>query len=133
MGDTGLACALLDRNAVGLWQDRAALGPLLETFVLQELRRQADWGQKPTRFSHYRDKDQVEVDVVAERGAFEVAGIEVKASGTVTAADFRGLRRLREVAGNRFKAGVVLYDGETCLGFGDRLFAVPVRFLWEKA
>jgi len=38
----GLACALLDRNAVGLWQDRAALGPLLESFVLQELRRQVD-------------------------------------------------------------------------------------------
>jgi predicted AAA+ superfamily ATPase len=102
-------------------------------FVLQELRRQADWGQKTTRFFHYRDKDQVEVDVVAERGASAVAGIEVKASGTVTASDFTGLRRLREVAGSRFKAGVVLYDGETCLGFGDRLFAVPVRTLWEKA
>jgi hypothetical protein len=68
---------------------------------------------------------------VAERGAFDIAGIEVKASGTVAATDFRGLRRLREVTGDRFKAGVVLYDGETCLGFGDRLFAVPVRMLWE--
>jgi predicted AAA+ superfamily ATPase len=133
MGDTGLACALLDQDAAGLWNDRPALGQLLETFVLQELRRQADWGQKTTRFFHYRDKDQVEVDVVAERGASAVAGIEVKASGTVTASDFTGLRRLREVAGSRFKAGVVLYDGETCLGFGDRLFAVPVRTLWEKA
>ena len=44
-----------------------------------------------------------------------------------------GLRRLRQVTGSRFKAGVVLYDGETCLGFGDRLFAVPVRALWESA
>lgn len=132
MGDTGLACALLDQDAAGLWKDRAALGQMLETFVLQELRRQADWGEKPTRFFHYRDKDQVEVDVVAERGAFAVAGIELKASGTVAGSDFTGLRRLREVTGDRFKAGVVLYDGETCLGFGDRLFAVPVRTLWEN-
>jgi hypothetical protein len=56
--------------------------------------------------------------------------VEVKASGTVTSSDFRGLRSLREATGNRFKAGVVLYDGETCLGFGDRLFAVPVGTLW---
>jgi predicted AAA+ superfamily ATPase len=90
------------------------------------------WPGKATRFFHYRDKDQVEVDVVAERGASAIAGIEVKASGTVTASDFTGLRRLREVTGSRFKAGVVLYDGETCLGFGDRLFAVPVRSLWEN-
>jgi len=44
MGDTGLACALLDQDAAGLWQDRAARGQHLETFVFQELRRQADWG-----------------------------------------------------------------------------------------
>jgi hypothetical protein len=33
--------------------------------------------------------------------------------------------------GTRFNAGVVLYDGETSASFGDRLFAVPVRALWE--
>jgi len=133
LGDTGLACALLQRDAAGLRGDRAALGQLLETFVLQELRRQADWAETTTRFFHYRDKDQVEIDIVAERGAAAVAGIEIKASSTVTLADFNGLRRLREVSGTAFKAGIVLYDGETCLGFGDRLFAVPVRSLWEPA
>ena len=43
MGDTGLACALLGIDAVALQRDRDRLGPLLETFVLQELRRQASW------------------------------------------------------------------------------------------
>jgi hypothetical protein len=52
------------------------------------------------------------VDIVLERGAHEVAGIEVKASATVTASDFRGLRKLAAAAGKRFAAGVVLYDGE---------------------
>src|SRR5205814_2051236 len=36
MGDTGLACALLGIDAVALHRDRDRLGPLLETFVLQE-------------------------------------------------------------------------------------------------
>ncbi len=33
----------------------------------------------------------------------------------------------------RFAAGVVLYDGETTVGFGNRLFAVPIRALWENS
>jgi hypothetical protein len=49
----------------------------------------------------------------------------------VTAADFRGLRKLKEAAGKRFAAGVVLYDGETSAPFGDAMYAVPIRALWE--
>ena len=60
-----------------------------------------------------------------------LAGVEVKAAATVTAADFRGLRKLKQAAGTRFAGGVVLYDGETTAGFGDGMFAVPLRTLWE--
>jgi predicted AAA+ superfamily ATPase len=133
VGDTGLICALLGLDAAALMQDRGTLGQLLETFVFQELRRQASWHEQEIRFHHYRDKDGVEVDIVLERGAGQVAGVEVKASATVTAADFRGLRKLKDAAGKRFAAGVVLYDGETSAGFGDGLYAVPIRTLWERA
>ena len=81
-------------------------------------------------FFHYRDKDQVEVDIVMEYDSL-VAGVEVKAGATVTQSDFRGLRRLKDACGGRFAAGVVLYDGETSVGFGDGLHAVPIRLLWE--
>ncbi len=47
----------------------------------------------------------------------------------VTASDFRGLRKLRQAAGKRFAGGVVLYDGETMVSFGDDLYAVPIRSL----
>jgi hypothetical protein len=57
----------------------------------------------------------------------------VKAAATVTGSDFRGLRKLREAAGPRFAAGVVLYDGESMASFGDGLFAVPIRALWGEA
>ena len=133
LGDTGIACALLGLDGEALWADRDTLGQLLETFVYQELRRHASWGEEETRFFHFRDKDGAEVDVVLERGARELAGIEVKAGATVTAADFRGLRSLRQAAGKRFRAGAVLYDGDTRVSFGDDLFAVPIRCLWDPS
>jgi predicted AAA+ superfamily ATPase len=131
VNDTGVACALLALDGQALTADRTLLGQLLETFVFQELRRQASWQDQAIAFLHFRDKEGAEVDIVLERGAREVAGIEVKAAASVTAADFRGLRKLRDAAGARFTAGVVLYDGETCASFGESLYAVPIRALWE--
>ncbi|MFN0152283.1 MAG: ATP-binding protein [bacterium] len=131
VGDTGLACALLGVDTAALAADRPLLGQLLETFVFQELRRQASWHDDPLAFFHYRDKDGSEVDIVIERGARALVGVEVKAAATVTAADFRGLRKLKEAAGKRFVGGIVLYDGETSASFGDGLHAVPIRALWE--
>jgi predicted AAA+ superfamily ATPase len=133
LGDTGVACALLGVDAAALAADRELLGHLLETFVYQELRRQESWSDLAATFFHYRDRDGVEVDIVIERGARALAGVEVKAAATVTERDFRGLAKLRDAAGKRFSAGVVLYDGEATLGFGDRLFAVPLRTLWQPA
>lgn len=131
LGDTGLACALLGVDAEALWADRALLGQLLETFVFQELRRQASWQEEPVAFYHFRDKDGAEVDIVLEGSGQRIAGVEIKAAATVTAGDFRGLRKLKEITGKRFVAGVVLYDGEVTAPFGDGLFAVPIRSLWE--
>lgn len=131
MGDTGLACALLGMDAPLLHRDRESLGPLLETFVLQELKRQASWYPQPVSFFHFRDRDGVEVDIVVERGAGMLAGVEVKAAATVTDADFRGLHKLKQAAGKRFTKGIVLYDGEISASFGDGFYAVPIRRLWE--
>ena len=99
--------------------------------MYQELRRQSGWYDSPVKFFHYRDKDGAEVDIVIERGAGAVAGIEVTAGATVTSADFRGLRKLASATGERFAVGVVLYDGEISAGFGDRFRAVPIRRIWE--
>lgn len=66
----------------------------------------------------------------APAGAGQIVGVEVKASATVTAADFRGLRKLKEAAGRRFGAGLVLYDGETSASFVEGLHAVPLGTLW---
>jgi predicted AAA+ superfamily ATPase len=132
VGDTGVACALLGLDAARLETDRTALGAMLETFVLQELRRQAGWRPDPIDFFHFRDRDDFEVDIVLE-GEGVVAGVEVKAAATVNESDLRGLRKLQSAAGKRFGTGVVLYDGRATIDFGGALFAVPVRTLWEAS
>ena len=131
INDTGAACSLLGMNAESLYTDRTIYGQMLETFVYQELRREASWYEDEFKFYHYRTRDQKEVDIVIERGATQLVGIEVKASSTVTTSDFYALRQLKNYAGSRFEKGVVLYDGETSLGFGDEMYAIPIRFIWE--
>ena len=131
IGDTGIGCALLGAGPRVLVQDRPLLGQYLESFVLQELRRQSLCLDGPLEFFHYRDRDQVEVDIVIERGAREVAGVEVKLAATVTQSDFRGLRKLKRAVGGRFAAGAVVYDGEITAGFGDGMYAVPIRRLLD--
>jgi hypothetical protein len=71
------------------------------------------------------------VDIVLERDDGMIAGIEVKASATVKAGDFGGLRALAEACGNRFAFGVVLYDSADVVPFGDRLAAAPLSSLWN--
>jgi len=128
LADTGLACALLGVNGQTLWKDKALLGQLLETFIYQELRKYADWHDEDLKFYHFRNKDKVEVDIIIERGR-QLAGIEIKASATVTQSDFKGLKKLKDACSEQFSAGVVFYDGESILPFGENLFAVPISLL----
>lgn len=128
--DSGLLAATLGATALRIAKDRASLGPLLETFVFSEVLKQAEWLDEACVIHHYRDKDQDEVDVVVETHEGALVGIEVKSAATVNAADFRGLRKLADVCGKEFKVGVVLYDGEQVVPFGERMFAAPGSCLW---
>ena len=72
-----------------------------------------------------------EVDIVLERVDGAIVGIEVKASASVTTADFSGIRRLAEACGKRFTFGALLYDGDTVVPFGPGLVAAPISSLWN--
>jgi len=73
----------------------------------------------------------MEVDLVLEDDARNIAGIEVKASATVGSRDFAGLRFLRDKTERRFSLGVVLHTGRTAVRFGERLWALPLSALWS--
>ena len=128
--DSGLLAALRGTGTADIARDREKLGPLLECFVHAEIAKAAALSDETTTVSHYRDKDQVEVDLVLERSPDKVAGIEVKAGATVRPRDFRGLERLRSAVGDGFACGIVLHDGERVQQIGPRLYAMPMKMLW---
>ena len=79
---------------------------------------------------HFRTSAGREVDVVLENRRRDLVGVEVKASATVQASDFTGLRELQALTGTRFRDGILLHAGRELLPFGAGLWAVPFQALW---
>ena len=128
---TGLAAHLMGIDRARLAQDRSLFGGLLESFVTMEITKQIGWSAAAPALYHFRAHEGDEVDLVLERRAGELVGIEVKSAATVTGADFKGLRALGEAAGRRFHRGIMLYTGSEVVPFGPRLHAVPIDALWR--
>jgi predicted AAA+ superfamily ATPase len=128
--DSGLLAALLALPAGQVAKDRSVFGAVLETFVFSEVMKQTTWSEDAYTLHHYRDKDQDEVDIIVENEHGALVGIEVKASATVRASDFKGMRKLADVCGDNLKLGVIMYDGTKIVPFGDRLYAAPMSCLW---
>lgn len=128
--DTGLLAHLLGLNAERLDREPQLLGPLLESFVALELRKQMTWSATQPVLHHFRTQAGQEVDLLLEDAAGRIVGIEIKAGATVQERDVRALRDLGEELGKRFVRGVILYTGERAVPFGARLMALPVQALW---
>ena len=129
--DSGVLAASRGLSLARLKADRSAFGALVESFVFAEIMKLMAWSGIRLAPFHFRDQDGHEVDIVLERDDGMIAGIEVKASATVTAGDLSGLKKLVEAAKDRFAFGVVLYDGDTIVPFGERLAAAPISCLWR--
>lgn len=126
--DTGLACALRGLDSGSLVDDRSLFGQLLETFVLQELKRQPD---EQLGFYYYRERNGAEVDIVIEHQSRGAIGLEVKASSTVKLGDFKPLQKLKQLAGQQFIAGAILYTGGSVVCYDNNLYAIPLDYLWR--
>lgn len=124
---------LLGLEAAGLDAPGAAVGPLLESFVAAELRKQLGWSEVRPTIHHYRSARQEEVDFLLEDRRQRVVGVEIKTSSRVEKRDFRHLKTLRDELGERFVAGLVLHTGRDAASFGPRLHALPVWYLWRCA
>ena len=127
--DAGLQATLTRLTPDMLITHRERWGTTLETWVYAELRKALALSDEAWYLSHYRDKDQVEVDFVLENPQRQLIGIEVKAAATVQVQDFKGLRKLQTQTGADFLTGIVLYDGAHALPFGPGMWAVPLAAL----
>jgi hypothetical protein len=130
--DSGLAAWLVGKTSPALEDPTdPATGPLVETFVFGELRRQLTWATTEVNLFHWQDRSGAEVDFVLESTDGRIVALEVKAGQTPKREWFRWLEHIRDVLGERFLAGVALYGGQHVLPFGDRLVAAPISALWE--
>jgi hypothetical protein len=130
--DAGLLATVLDIQIAEVQKDKSRFGHVLETYIYGELLKHVQTADSDYRLMSYRDTDQVEVDFVIENTAGELTCIEVKASATVSESDLKGLKKLASLAGDQFKMGVVLYNGEETLPLGQHLWAAPLSSLWGQ-
>ncbi len=134
MVDTGWAATLLGLPASRFHPSdplgSKLFGQLLETFVVNEMRKQAGWAVEAVTMYHARVADTFEVDLVMESADGRVVGIEVKASATVDRRTGRHLRTMRDRLGDRFVGGLVLHTGSVAQRIDDRIAVAPIELMW---
>lgn len=131
--DTALMCYLIGMRAESLVTDPIRYDPLLKTLIANELHRLAANSRSRPLLSHLRTVKQKEVDFVLESKDGRIVGIEVMPDHSPMPSHFDGLRYLKELAGERFHHGYILYDGDETVPFGVGLTAMPYAALWGSA
>ena len=132
--DSGIAARLLRLTPAKLATldptAQTEFGHLLETFVVNELRKQASWADGVSAVGHWRTHDGLEVDLVIETEDGRVIGFEVKSGSRIPGEDLRPLTKLRDAVGRNFAGGFALYLGEREYTYDDRIHVLPVDRLW---
>ena len=127
--DTGLSSYLLGVDANALEADRNLLGHLAENYVYTELKKHATGLETGIKFYHYRDQSKKEIDLIIETYSGNLLAIEIKTASTVGASDFKILREFKDVYSDKFTVGIVMYEGEHILPFGEGMYAIPFNCL----
>ncbi len=133
--DPGLASDLLGVTPEALRvPTHPATGPLLETFVVDEIAKQLSASSARVTLNHYRDHRDHEVDLVLERNDGAIVAVEVKATSSPTAGQLTHSQWLRDrvdsTTPGAFRGGVLLHTGPQAATVGDRLHLLPIAALW---
>lgn len=110
--------------------DATAIGPLLQTLVLNELITQSAWSERAEIF-HWRLRDD-EVDAVLRFQDGAMVAVEIKAARALNRHDANGIRAFRRRAGQS-PHGVIFYLGDLSYELEPGIWALPVRSLWDGA
>lgn len=131
--DTGILIHTLDFDEHRLKETPAIFGGVAENFVINELCKQITWANKKRIKIYYcrLSDNRSEIDIILEDERGKVVGIEVKSGETPSSDDFKHLKQLKELVGNDFLRGVVLYSGKDKVPFGSGNWAVPISDLWK--
>ncbi|WIB26184.1 AAA family ATPase [Curtobacterium sp. MCSS17_015] len=127
--DTAVAAALHARAGGEIGPDRAFLGSLLESHVVNQILPAASWSSTAVDPFFWRKSSDrsPEVDLVLQDGTGRLVGVEVKLSSSVSSTDARGLLALRQDRG--LHRGFVVYLGQDVRQLADDIWALPVEAL----
>lgn len=129
--DTSLVAAALRLDERSVLRDGDVLGRLIDTFVVSQIRPEAELGPQRARLHHLREKDgRHEIDLLAEMAGGDVIALEIKATAAPGSDDARHLAWLRDQLGRRFLAGAVLHTGPRPFVLSERILALPICSLW---
>ncbi|MDI7776682.1 ATP-binding protein [Asticcacaulis sp. EMRT-3] len=132
MADTGLMASCLNWSLEKIRLNGELNGKLIETFAYTQLAALLDVQTQNYSLSHYRDREQREVDFIVENPDGMILGIEVKAGTNIDSDSFKHLKWFRDkMAKEQAFKGLVLYAGEHTISFGEDLWAVPLSALWR--
>jgi len=119
--DTGLLSYLLGITSTEDLKENLYFGNIFETFIFNELLKHSKYNIFPSEIFFYRTTNKKEIDFIIKYKNQFVA-IEVKTSSTISEKDFSAMKEIKDL----IKYGIVLYNGDKVLPFGDKFFAVPV-------
>ena len=126
--DTALLECVFNKD---LESDPLMFGHILENYVAMELVKQLSYKFLQLQLFHYRTISGEVVDFILEATDGSIIGIEVKSSSQFSEKSVKGLSQLKEQFKDKFKIGVVLYQGTQVLPIEPDIYAVPLGYLWS--
>lgn len=130
--DINLLTYILKRKLKNIYEDNKIMfGHIFENFIALEIVKNLT-SLNNIKLSHFRTSDNKEVDFILENYNNEMIAIKVKSSSIVDTKDIKHLIFLKDLVKDRFKKGIVFYTGNEIVSLADKIWAVPIVFLWNK-
>jgi len=133
LGDTGLVCYLQHISSPDALLASPLLGPVFETWVLNEIKRQMGGLTTQPNVYHWRTTAGAEVDMILEIDG-KYYPVEAKFTSSLSKSDTSGIRAFNETYKDKMNilTGLVVYAGRECYRLRDNVIAVPWNLLLEE-
>jgi hypothetical protein len=131
--DTGLVCHLQRISSPDALLVSPLLGPIFETWVFNEIKRQMIGLPSQPNMYHWRTTGGAEVDIILEIDG-KYYPIEVKSSSNLSKSDTSGIRAFNETYKGKLNimTGLVIYAGRECFWLRDNVIAIPWNLILEN-
>ncbi len=123
--DTGLICHLQGISSPSVIPGSPLFGPLFESAVVSEIRKDCSLQSFPPRLAHFRAYSGAEVDLILEKDG-RYFPIEIKANSHPKKSDARGLNAFRENNSHlKIEPGLILCPAQEAYSLTKDVYVLP--------